>query len=591
MTWEILAVLLIVLAAIIIFAKELLPVDTTSLLILTVLILSGLVEPDEGISGFSNEATITILALFILGAGLQNTGAINFFAKKIQHYFVARESVVLGLIMVITAFISAFINNTAVVIVFLPIMLRISRLTKISLNKLLMCMSFASMVGGSSTVIGTSTNLVVSSISQNHDYGRFDLFEFSHIGIIMIIGLIIFMLTIGRKLIPDRGRDESLTEEYNVKSFLTDVEIRKGSVFVGKKLRDTPFLNDPDIEILEITRQDGTIWLPNSVERLRENDTILLKAGVEEIINITSRRDARVLPGITLQDEDLDTEKMALVEVLVTPNSKLADRKIKKIGFKENYNAILLAVHKGGDYFSKKVSYLKANIGDILLLETPKNNIKFLSGTNDFIVLEQHARTRFNKSKIALSFSITLLVVLLAAFAILPIVTSALLGCVLMLLTGCVSLQKAYSFIEWKIIFLLAGLIPLGIAIEKTGAGQLLADSFVSMVNGHSPTIILSVMFIFTVLLTSIISNNATAILLAPVAISIAEGLQLDPKPFLITIMFAASTSFITPIGYQTNTLIYSVGNFKFIDFLKVGGLLTIIIWVIAIWLIPYFYF
>lgn len=576
--------------AIVIFAKEWLPVDTTSLVIMTILIATGLVEPHEGISGFSNEATITILALFILGAGLQNSGAITYFAKRIQKYFLAKEWKVLGLIMIFTATLSAFINNTAIVIVLLPIMLRISRITKISINRLLMPMSFSAMAGGATTVIGTSTNLVISSISEESGYGRFSIFEFSFMGVIMVIGLITFMLVLGRKLIPERGRDEDLTGEYHVKEFLTDLMITKGSKLIGKKLRDTELYKDPDIEILEIAREDGSIWMPKSVERLRENDSILLKGGVEEIVNFTSGVGSKIMPEITFQDEDLETNKMTLVEVLITPNSKLADRKIKKIGFQENYNAILLAVHKKGDYFSKKISYLKANIGDILLLETPKNNIRFLNNTNDFIILEQHVKNVFDMKKVIISFLIVLAVIILAAFDVLPILSSALIGSVVMLLTGCVSLQKAYQFIDWKIIFLLAGLIPLGIAIEKTGAGDLLANNFVYFTEGFSGRTMISLLFIFTVLLTSIISNNATAILIAPIAISIAEGLSLDPKPFLITVMFAASTSFITPIGYQTNTLIYSIGNYKFYDFLKVGGLVTVIIWALATWLIPNFY-
>lgn len=590
MTWEILIVLLITLLAIVIFAKEWLPVDTTALVILTILIASGIVEPQEGISGFSNEATITILALFILGAGLQNSGAINYFAKRIQKYFIASEWKVLAIIMIFTAVTSAFINNTAIVIVLLPIMLRISRITHISLNKLLMPMSFAAMTGGATTIIGTSTNLVVSSISAESGYGRFGIFEFTFIGVVMAAGLILFMVTIGRKLIPERDRDDDLTEAYNVKEFLTDLVIKKGSTLVGKRLKETLFYKDPDIEILEIARDDGSIWMPDSVERLRENDSILIKGGVDDIVNITSGNGTKVLPGIAFQDEDLEPPKMALVEVLITPNSKLADRKIKKIGFHENYNSILLAVHKKGDYFSKKLSYLKANIGDILLLETPKSNISFLNNTNDFIILEQHVKNVFDMKKVVISFIIVLLVVILAAFNILPILTSALIGSVGMLLTGCVSLQKAYQFIDWKIIFLLAGLIPLGIAIEKTGAGDLLAENFVYYTHGYSARTMISLLFIFTVLLTSIISNNATAILVAPIAISIAHGLDLDPKPFLITVMFAASTSFITPIGYQTNTLIYSIGNYKFSDFLKVGGLVALIVWALATWLIPQFY-
>ena len=304
MTWEIFTVLLIVLGAIVIFAKEWLPVDTTALTILTFLVATGILEPEEGISGFSNEATITILALMVVGAGLQNSGAITFFAKRIQKYFIASEWIVVGMIMFFTAIASAFINNTAIVIVLLPIMLRISKITKISLNRLLMPMSFAAMVGGSATVIGTSTNLVVSSISENSGYGSFGIFEFTAIGVVMVAGLIVFMLLFGRKLIPVRDRDDNLTEEYNVKEFLTDVVIKRGSKLVGKKLKDTPFLNDPDIEILEIAREDGSIWMPKSLERLQVNDTILLKGGVEEIVNVTSVKDAQILPGIAFKDDD-----------------------------------------------------------------------------------------------------------------------------------------------------------------------------------------------------------------------------------------------------------------------------------------------
>ena len=572
------------------FVTEILPVDTTSLLVMTFLMVTGLVSPLEGISGFANEATITILALFVIGAGLDNTGAINYLGKKIQKYFLNQEWVVITFVTILVGGLSAFINNTAVVLVFLPILLRISRIANMSPNRLLITLSFAAMMGGSTTIIGTSTNLIVSSMAASSGYEGFKFFEFTHIGIIFFLVFLVFMLLIGRFLIPDRPMP-GLTSAYQLKDFVTEVIVPANSTLVGAPIRSLPFFNDPDVTVIEVIREGQTLWLPRGDEKMQVNDTILIRGGVDDIVNIKGQKDLQFPKDFSQVDRDLESGELVLAEVMVLPNSKIEGRKMKRVNFMENYNAVPLAIKKKGGVYAGKQTNYRPQVGDTILLETKRDNLAFLNRNSDLGVLYEHSRQLFNRGKIITAVSIVIMVVLLAALDILPILTSSLLGCCMMLLSKSVSLQKAYQFVEWKIIFLLAGLFPLGIAMHNSGMDQIIADSIYNLTQDWPVQVTISLLFLITVALTSIISNQATAILLVPIAISLALDLSLDPKPFLLTVLFGASMSFVTPIGYQTNTLIYGVGNFKFMDFAKVGGVLTLIIWILASFLIPAFYF
>ncbi len=590
MDWQALAVIAIVLLMIGCFITEIIPIDTTALLVMTILITTGIVTPLEGISGFANEATITIMALFVIGAGLDNSGAISYLGKKLQRFFLNDEWLVMALLMVLVGFFSAFMNNTAIVVVFIPILLRIARITELNSNRLLMALSFAAMMGGATTVIGTSTNLLVSSMARESGLEGFKIFEFTPIGIVLFLGFFVFMLLIGRFLIPKR-ESSPLSSAYQLKDFVTEFIVPENSPLVGKTLSSLPFFNDPDVTVIEVIREGKTLWLPRGNELMQANDTILIKGGVDDIVNIKSLNDLEFPKDFSQIDRDLESGELVLAEVMVLPSSKIVGRKMKRIAFNELYNAVPLAVKKkGGVYSGKQVNY-RPQIGDTILLETLKNNLPFLNNQQDLGVLYEHSRQIFDKRKVMWSFSIVVLVVLLAALDIVPILTSSLIGSVLMLLSKNVSLQKAYQFIEWKVIFLLAGLLPLGIAIHNTGLDEVVSHGIFTLTDTWPVQLTVSLLFLITVVLTSVISNQATAILLVPVAISLATNMGLDPKPFLLTVLFAASTSFATPIGYQTNTLIYGAGNFKFMDFIKVGGILTLVIWLMASFLIPIFYF
>lgn len=590
MEWPALAVIAIIIIMIFCFVTEVIPIDTTALLIMTLLITTGLVTPLEGISGFANQATITILALFIIGAGLDNSGAIRFIGKQLQKYFLNDEWKVLAILMIVVGIFSAFMNNAAIVIVFVPIMLRISRVTDLNSNRLLIALSFSAIIGGSTTLIGTSTNILISSIAVQNGLEGFELFEFTHLGILLFLGFFVYMLVIGRFLVPER-KLANLSLTYQLKDFVTEFVVPVGSPLVGKTLRTLPFFNDPDVTVIEVIREGKTLWLPRGSEVMQAFDTILIKGGVDDIVNIKSLQGLTFPKDFSEIGKDLETGELVLAEVMVLPSSKIVGRKMKRIPFKEIYNAVPMAVKKKGGVYSGKQANYRPQIGDTILLETQKNNLSFLNNHQDLGLLYEHSHQVFDKVKILWCFFIVALVVFLAAFDILPILTSSLIGCVLMLISQTVSLQKAYQFVEWKIIFLLAGLIPLGIAIHNTGVDQLVGDAIYNLSQGWPLQLIVSLLFLITATLTSVISNQATAILLVPIAISLASDLGIDAKPLLLTILFAASTSFITPIGYHTNTLIYGAGNFKFSDFLKVGGGLTLVIWLMVSYLIPLLYF
>ena len=587
---EIIAIFVIIVGAIILYASEIIPADATSILIMVILMISGLVTAEEGISGFSNRATITVLALLIISAGLQNSGAVNLLGERIERFFPKSEWQGLLMIMIITAFFSAFIATTAVVAVFIPIILRVARTKNISPTKLLMPLSFAAILGGSSTIIGTSTNLIVNAISKEKGLGGFNIFEFTHIGLIFFAALILYMMFLGRKLIPSRRSNNTLTESYSLKEYLTEIIIKKSSPFISKQINEHLFGKSSGVEVIEV-RRSGTILFPEEVLQIKEGDRLIIKGRVDDIVALTKKEGITVIDDSPLGDEDLTSKDISLLEVIVGPNSKLQNKYFDPIKFKRKFQAVPLAIRTSGILRRTRLTEVKLKMGDAFLIEAKKNKIQDIYDSNDLIVLQEYEPTQYNYQKTWIAVITTGVMVLLAAFEILPIVIAAWAGVAVMFITNCISMQKAYEKVQWRVIFLLAGVIPLGLAMEKHGVGLLVANTIVELLHTANPAIIISILFLFTMLLTSIISNNATAILLAPIAISIATQLHLDPKPFLVTIMFGANSSFFTPIGYQTNTLVYGIGNYKFKDFFKVGGIYTIIIWLLASIIIPLLYF
>jgi len=580
----------ILFGTLLLFIIDRLSADLVALLALALLLLFKFITPEEAVSGFSNSATITIGAMFILSAGLVHTGVVEklaaLAAKKIKN---AQFGLMLFIVL-IAGGVSAFINNTAVVAVFLPVIIKISKERGLSPSKFLIPLSFAAILGGTITLFGSSTNILVSSIAKEHGLAEIKLFEFAPMGIILFAAGSIYLMAFAFRLLPNRAGTGDLTKSYRMKRYLTEITVTETSPMIGKTLTEKKIAETYDVNVLEIIRGKTKIWRKLGSTKIEKEDILLVRGGVQNIIKFTTGEGLQSLSEAALGDEDLQAEDIILAEAVVAPNSKLIGYTVKEINFRQRYSAFVLAVQSHGTTFRDKISRIPLHFGDSLLVQGSTKAIKNLQNNQEFLMMEEVKLEEYRTNKALMAIGIIALVVLFSAFEVYPIMVSAIFGALLMVITGCVNIKEAYANIDWMVIFLLAGMIPMGIALQKSGLVTSAAENLLTIFGDLSPSIILSLLYIGTVLLTSVLSNNATAIVVAPIGISMALSLGVSPRPFLMAIMFGASTSLITPIGYQTNTLVYSPGRYKFFDYLKVGLPLNIIAWLLLTLLIPVFW-
>lgn len=600
MTTEIILVFSILLITIILFAFEVFSVDKIAMLVIATLALTGLVQPEEAISGFSNPATITVLSLMIIALALEDNGVIATLARFLKNLHILPLFLLLPVFMLITGGISAFINTTAVVIVFIKIISELAKRFNLPKAKLLLPISFAGILGGSCTLMGTSTNLIVNAIAKDLGAERFSFFEFSFFAFIfLIVGIIV--ITIGSRWLPSDSK-ESLQEAYELDDYVTTVSITEESKLIDKNIEDTFLYSNPEISILKLRRGKQTINAPGRYISLKEGDRLVLMCDLE---NLTELKKAEGLSihkdeedkgddEQTDKEKDKETSKISkewtFVELLILPGSILIGKTLKQLR-KQTFNSALpIAIKKRRNIRNTKERLIRKNIeqitlkpGDRLLVEIPKNEMSLLYNLENVAVLKEHkAKPTVNIRKRNISFVILLLVIGLAASGILPILISAITGVCLMLLTRCLNLNDVYHRINWQVIFLLAGMIPLGIAMNNTGADKWLSDQLLTVLSGQSNLVVIGLIFLITMLMSSAISNNATAIIMTPIAIAVGVGLDLSLKPFILSVLFGANFSFFTPMGYQTNTLIYGMGIYKFKHFFLIGGVLSIILWLLG---------
>ena len=580
----------ILLGTLILFISDRLSADLVALLALVTLLLFKFITPEEAVSGFSNSATITIGAMFILSAGLIHTGLVDQLAVLAAKQIKNAQYGLMLFIIVIAGGVSAFINNTAVVAVFLPVIIKISRERGLSPSKFLIPLSFAAILGGSVTLIGSSTNILVSAIAKDHGLAEFKMFEFAPVGMTLFVAGGLFLWLFAYRILPERASTGELTKSYNMKRYLTEITVTESSPMIGKTLMEKKIAETYDVNILEIIRGEEKIWRKLRSTAIEKDDLLLVRGSVQNIVKFTTGENLQSLSDTVLGDEDLQAEDVILAEAVIAPNSTLIGYTVKEINFRQRFSAFVLAVQSHGTTFRNKIGRIPLHFGDSLLLQGSSKAIQNLQNNQDFLMLEEVKLEKYRTNKALLAIGIIALVVLFSALELLPIMVAAIFGAVLMVITGCINIKEAYANIDWMVIFLLAGLIPMGIALQKSGLVTSAADNLLILFGDLSPVFILSALYIGTVLLTSILSNTATAIVVVPIGISMALSLGVNPKPFLMAIMFGASTSLITPIGYQTNTLVYSPGRYKFIDYLKVGLPLNIMAWLIITLLIPIFW-
>lgn len=585
MTAEILFVLIIGLCAVWLFVTEKLRVDVVALLVMSSFIASGVLTVEEGIAGFSNPATVTVGTMFILAAGIQYTGAMERVASFILRTAGKSLYPTVAVLMLTIGFLSAFVNNTAAVAVFLPITLEIARRSKNPASKLLIPLSFASLFGGACTLIGTSTNILVSSLSVNYGGQPIGMFELAPLGLILSAVGLTYMLLIGIRVLPERSRPEVLTESFEMNPYLVEFCIKQESELSGLIVGESALSESEGIEVLEIEQNQEAEPNPSQDRRLSAGARIRALCTKEAILTLHRRGDLDF-------NENLDElGKMAsLVEAVVAPGSPLVDKSLNSLRFEEERNLTVLAIKRHGKLSHTKLHDVILKVGDVLLLNASPTSVDEMQRNQSFVMVSNLNLPKRRKKLLPVALTTLAVVVLLSAFGLFPILVAALLGSAVLIVTGCVTADEAYESIDWKVIMLLGGMLTLGKAMTKSGAAQLLADQVVALAGPLGPWIVLGLFYLLTSILTEALSNNATAVLLVPIAFSTAQKMGVDPRPFLIAITFAASSSFMTPVGYQTNTLVYGPGHYRFKDFLKVGTPLNVLFWVTATALIPHFW-
>ncbi len=589
MTWEIAFVLGLTVCAVVLFVTEKFSTDIVAILVMIVLLVFRVLTPAEGLAGFANTATVTVGAMFVLSAGMFRSGAVNFVGKALGRLARHSSRLMLFVLMVGVGVLSSFLNNTAAVAILIPVVIVVARRAKTSPSKLLMPLSFASMFGGMCTVLGTSTNILASSIAEQAGLGAFSMFEFTKLGIIFFAVGVAYMMTLGRRLVPDHRGQGDLTTSFGLGDYLTDLVLQTESKSVGHSLASAPLVKELNIDVLQILRGEDTLR-PTPETILREGDVLRIQGDLRTINELKGRAGVTFGMSMKWRDEHLQSTDTRLVEAVVGPSSPLAGKSLTESRLRENYGASVLAIRQHGTLRHGQFENITLMPGDALLIDVPNDQIEHLTQQRVFLVVSRAGIPRFDWRKASKAVAIVVAVVVVAATGLLPIVAAAATGALMMVLSGCVSTEEAYGAIEWNVLFLLAGMLSLGAAMEKTGASTMLADGMIDSVGGLGPLALLAAFFGATMLLTEVMSNNATVALLLPIAITTAQAIDIDPSAFMFAVVFAASSSFMTPVGYQTNTMIYGPGQYRFKDFARVGAPLNLIFWALGTLLIPWFW-
>jgi di/tricarboxylate transporter len=592
MTPDIIFVLGLLFFGFLMFVTEMFSIDVTAMVLLTILFALGYLTPAEALSGFSNPAVITIAFLFIISRALQKTRILEYLIIRVRR--LADRSILLGraVYLFTIGIASAVVNNTAIVAIFMPVSIRLAQKYKMSPSKMLIPLSYSAILGGTLTLVGTSTNLLVNSIYiQTPGVEPMGMFEFMRYGsILMIIGLL-YILFIAPMLLPSRTSTSSLTKSYRLGGYLTEMKITSESPLNGKTCLDRGINKNYDVMVLDILRDGKMITSMIRLTQLREGDILFVRGTLENFLRMKEVEKVTLLTDEKLTQEELEQEDNVVVECLITDKSDIVGKSLMTGNFRRRFGSFILAIRREGTIFRKKIAHVILQAYDTLLVYGPENKVKELSKTGEFVVLgEVDAELRKQRF-----WWMTIVVIIgtitLAALGIMPIVKSAMLGVVILLVLKILTPQESYQSINWQVIILISALIPVGIVIQKTGTAEWIAGFITSATRSVSteiqPQVLLALIYFITIFLTEISSNAATAIIMTPIALAVAQQMGFDPRAFVFAVAFAASASFITPVGYQTNLMVYGPGGYKFSDYIRVGFPLALIFWVLAIFILP----
>jgi di/tricarboxylate transporter len=546
---------------------------------------------EDGLAGFSNSATITVAAMFVISQAIFRTGILNWFSNYLSNQAGKSETKLILTLMISAGLLSAIINDTAVVALLMPTVIYISKKNQIPPSKLLIPLSFGALMGGICTLLGTSTNILVSGIVEKAGLPPFGVFEMSAMGLVFLVVGTLYMITIGKWLLPSRESKTGLSESLDLGNYVVEVSITKEYEHLKEPIYNQKIFKDGSIKAIQIVRENGNKIRVYPNTPVIEGDLIRIISDQTNISKLKKLKGVEIKGELDWKEESVTDDDEKLYEAVITPHSSLINNSIKSINFRQLFDQVLvIGIRHRAGLFNTLLSKASLSAGDILLLRASEESIQSVDKSEDLLLISARKEINLNKTQVYLTLSTLALVIGLAAFGVFPITLTALAGAVVIIALRSISPSEAYKAIDWKVIFMLAGVLSMGSALQKTGGAELIGEGVISIFGSFGPRVVLSTLFGLTFLLTNVMSNNAAAALLAPIAISIAGGLNVDTRPLLMAVTFAASLSFMTPMGYQTNTMIYNPGNYRFTDFLKVGTPLNILFWILATFGIPIFF-
>ncbi len=584
----------LLLLALILFATEKLPVDVVGLVLVVALVLTGVLTAKEAVAGFGDDIIVTIAGLFVLTGGLIKTGLVDLIGRRLYKIAGDNEFGLTLLIMLVAGASAAVLKNTTTTAMFLPVVIGLADKAKIPPSKLLMPLAFGAILGGSCTLLGTSTNLAVSGAFQRSGYEPFSLFELAPVGVLTAFVGILYMLFLGRKLLPSRGGEDSLTEKYAIREYVSEILVLPRSALVGQTLIEADLNSKFNLNVIGVINSNAGMIRPQPEYKIAANDRLRVEGGVNDLMRIKEDGTLKIRADFVLNDDQLESGDVDLFEIMVMKDSTLVGQNLAAMNFRQTYDLTVLAISRHGEMFYTKLSEVNLKFGDVLLVQGNLKRIEPYVVSREILLLEDISAStvRTDKRKWALAafgVFLTLSISKLFTGVEIPLAIAVLLGVLLLLATRTVRYAELYSLIDFRILVLIACMMSFGVAMESTGTDKVLAGLIETNFGQYGGTAVLAGFFILTVALTQPMSNQAAALVVLPVAIKTALALGLNPRTFAIAITYAASFSFMTPLE-PACVLIYTPGQYKFTDFIKIGTLLTVVVFVVAMIFVPIFW-
>ena len=586
---DIAIVTFVLIVAMVLLITEIVPVDITSIGIIVTLILCGILSPAEAIAGFASPAVITVGAMFLISKGMVRTGTVEFVAQNLLMYSRGHSFLALLLVLSIVGLSSAFINNTAVVVLFVPIVLNICCMLGLSPSKFLIPVSYASILAGTCTLIGTSTNIIISDLTTANGMEALGMFELSKLGVPIALLGCIFLVTIGHRMMPSINSPICELDQKSQRRYLAEFRVKRSSPFIGQDPASAFASSHPGIEVIELIRYSHIFYPGRDTVQISPHDLLLVKGSANDLLAVLNEDLVALPTGDPKKTSATASTEAMVVELIIPPNSALLGQKLVDSGLRRNPDIHVIAIQRGElHYTEQNLQHVRLKLGDILLIRCSDSTLQLLRGESDYIIVEDIHHEIVHKRLARRAFSIFGGMVVAAAAGMADIMVCALAAALLMVLSGCLQLRDAYRAIEGRVLLIIIGTFALSAALEKTGASAYYTRLFLGMFADLGPHFVLCGIILLTSISTQVLSNNATAILILPIAISAAVSLGVNPRPFIIGVCFGASACFATPIGYQTNLLVYGPGGYRFSDFLKLGIPLNILVVALSSLFIPY---